>query len=165
MRRRHVQQNFSSVHWIFSPIHHFPGQNSDLKIKHLCQCYLATLPVKRRMRTCEPIATPHVSAFNLYANSSPIQESSRIVWTELGLVSEINEAPITSNYGNRATCYSRQHTAESKQLIDEKRTGSERLWDWLCINCTIQLRLAFPLCITSGQSYLLVIFCGANMFL
>lgn len=70
-----------------------------------------------------------VSAFNLYANLSPIEESCRIVRTKLGLVSEINEAPVTSNYGNKPTYYSRQRTAEAKRLINGKRKRSEKLVD------------------------------------
>ena len=35
--------------------------------------------------------------------------------------------PFNCNYGNRSTCYIRQHAAESKQLINGKRQESERL--------------------------------------
>lgn len=82
--------------------------------------------------------------------------------TELGLVSEINEAPITSNYGNESTCYSRQHRAESTQLIGEQRKGPERLWDWLNIKIYHLAEVRFSLCVTSGQIYAYVFFSGAK---
>lgn len=148
---------FAFCSGIFLASQSFPGfRNRQLKIKHLSECFVATLPLELRLRRFEPIPALPVSAFNLYANLSPIEGSGGILRPELGLVSEINEAPITSNYGNKPTYYGGQHTGTARAAHQwEEERICERLGYWLSIKmyCLAAICI-FTICHLRSESFI-----------